>query len=830
MSLTEYQRKRDFQRTPEPKGKPPAQTEARRYVVHRHHATRLHWDVRLEMRGILASFAVTQGPPLEAGKRRLAVHTEDHPLEYLTFHGVIPDGYGAGSMTIWDEGTYDLLKDSPAEYKVHFHGKRLDGEWVLVQTKQNEGRDWLMIRHGTPPKDHPLDAKIRPMLAITADEPFDSPDFAFEPKWDGVRTLAFVDGGLVRLQTRNLLDCTTQYPEAHGVSEALTGAYQAILDGEIVALDERGAPSFQKLQPRMHVRDEASVRKLRKSTPIVYEVFDVLWVDGKDVTKQPLRERQRLLDEILTPMGAIKRSEQFVGTGVALFKAAQEQGIEGIVAKRLDAPYSTSRSAAWVKIKAFKTMECVIGGWTEGQGGRSNSLGALLLGVYRDGKLMPLGHVGTGFDERTLKELLATLREREVKTSPFAVEPRVNQAAHWCQPELVCEVQYVELTREGTLRHPTYRGLRTDVEPLECTGEERYESTKNALKAAARAATEGSGSEGAIEKAKGVLVPAILNVDGHSIRLTNLGKVLFPEDGFTKVDLIRYYTEVSPYLIPVIRDRPLTLKLFPDGIAAAHFYQKDKPDFTPKWIDTWVDRTADREGGIDYILGNNLATLVWLANYTAIEIHPWLSRVDDPDHPDIAIIDLDPSVGATWDDVKETADLVHGVLDDLGLRGFPKTTGSRGIHILVPIKRDYTFEESRGFVLDVGKAARERKPKLVTLETVKDRRRGVYIDYLQNVGGKTTAGAYSVRPIRRAPVSAPLLWDEISSLGRPDAFTIRNMGARLAATGDLLADAIDLEQRLPRASVSTPSKPTRAAATAAKPARSSASRAAAKRK
>ena len=829
MSLTEYQRKRDFKRTPEPKGKPPAATEVRRYVVHRHHATRLHWDVRLEMRGILASWAVTQGPPLEAGKRRLAVHTEDHPLEYLTFHGVIPDGYGAGTMTIWDEGTYDLLKDSPSEYKVHFHGTRLVGEWVLVQTKQNEGRDWLMIKHGTPPKDHPLDARIEPMLAISADEPFDSPEFAFEPKWDGVRTLAFVDGGLVRLQTRNLLDCTTQYPEAQGVSEALTGAYQAILDGEIVALDERGAPSFQRLQPRMHVRDEATVRKLRKSTPIVYEVFDVLWLDGQDVTKRPLRERQRLLDEALTPMGAIRRSEQFIGTGVALFKAAQEQGIEGIVAKRLDAPYSTSRSAAWVKIKAFRTMEAVIGGWTEGQGGRSGSLGALLLGVYRDGELMPLGHVGTGFDERTLKELLATLRLREVKSSPFAVEPRVNQPAHWVQPELVCEVQYVELTREGTLRHPTYRGLRPDIDPLGCTGEERLESTKNALKAAARAATDAGAGE--IGKAKGARVPAILTIDGHSIRLTNLEKVLFPEDGYTKADLIRYYTEVSPYLLPVIRDRPLTLKLFPDGIAAMHFYQKDKPEFTPKWIDTWVDRTADREGGIDYILGNSIATLVWLANYTAIEIHPWLSRVDDPEHPDIAIIDLDPSAGATWDDVKETADLVHSVLDDLGLRGFPKTTGSRGIHILVPIARQYTFEESRGFVFEVGRAARERKPKLVTLETVKDRRRGVYIDYLQNVGGKTTAGAYSVRPIRRAPVSAPLVWDEIASLGRPDAFTIRNMGARLLATGDLLADAVTLEQKLPQAAVSTPSKPTRVpAAPPAKPARALPSRAATKRK
>ncbi len=812
MSLTEYQRKRDFKRTPEPKGRQPEATAARRYVVHRHHATRLHWDVRLEMRGILASWAVTQGPPLEAGKRRLAVHTEDHPLEYLTFHGVIPDGYGAGTMTIWDTGTYDLLKDSPNEYKVHFHGTRLDGEWVLVQTKQNDGRDWLMIKHGSAAKGHPLDAKVEPMLAIAADEPFDSAEFAFEPKWDGVRTIAFVDGGVVRLQTRNLLDCTAQYPEAQGVSEALTGAYQAILDGEIVALDERGVPSFQRLQPRMHSRDESAVRKLRKSTPVVYEVFDILWVDGKDVRTRPLRDRQKLLDEVLTPMGAIRRSEQFVGSGTALFAAAQEQGLEGIVAKRLDAPYVTTRSAAWVKVKAFRTMECVVGGWTEGQGGRSGTLGALLLGVYKDGRLSSIGHVGTGFDDRTLKELLATLKEREVQRSSFATEPRVNSPAHWCQPELVCEVRYAELTREGTLRHPSYRGLRADVDPHECTGEERRESTKSALRAAAKAATERPDGDGEIPVATGPRVPAVLTVDGRTIRLTNLEKVLFPEDGYTKADLIRYYTEVSPYLLPVIRDRPLTLKLFPDGIAAAHFYQKDKPSFTPKWIQTWVDTTADRTGGIDYILGNDLATLVWLANYTAIEIHPWLSRVDDPDHPDIAIIDLDPSKGATWDDVKEAAELVRAVLDDLGLAGFPKTTGSRGIHILVPIARKYTFEESRGFVFDVGKAARERKPKLVTLETVKDRRRGVYVDYLQNVGGKTTAGAYSVRPIRRAPVSAPLRWDEIPSLGRPDAFTIRNMGERLAATGDLLAPSLALVQKLPRASVSTATKPTRRAA------------------
>src|SRR5437773_5559429 len=447
-----------------------------------------------------------------------------------------------------------------------------------------------------------------------------------------------------------------------------------------------------------------------------------------------------------------------------------------------------------MKIKAFKTMECVVGGWTEGQGGRSNALGALLLGVYRDGKLMPVGHVGSGFDERTLRELLAMVKEREVAKSPFATEVRANTTPHWTTPELVCEVQYVEITREGTLRAPSYRGLRADVDPKECTGEERQQTTKSALKAAA-ATSAGPTGDGVAAKER---VPSVLTIDGHTIRLTNLSKVIFPEDGHTKADLIRYYTEVSPYLIPLIKDRPLTLKLFPDGIAAQHFYQKDKPSFTPKWIDTYLDRTADREGGIDYVLGNDLATLVWLANYTAIEIHPWLSRVDDPDHPDIAIIDLDPSTGTTWDDVKEAARVVHELLDGMDLQGFRKTTESRGIHVWVPIARKYSFDESRNFVLELGKAARERAPKLITVEVVKDRRRGVYIDFLQNVRGKTTAGPYGVRPIRRAPVSAPLGWDEIGALGRPDAFTMSNMSARLASVGDLLAPAHDLAQKLPK--------------------------------
>jgi bifunctional non-homologous end joining protein LigD len=793
VSLTEYQRKRDFRRTPEPKGKQAKGEETRRYVVHRHHATRLHWDVRLEMRGILASWAVPNGPPLEAGKRRLAVHTEDHPIEYLTFHGVIPDGYGAGSMTIWDTGTYELLEEKPNELKLRMKGTRLDGEWVLVQTKQNEGRDWLMIKHGTPPKNDPLLSKIEPMLAAAADEPFDSPEFTYEPKWDGVRTIAFVDGGEVRLQTRNLLDCTKQYPEATQAAEALTGAYQAILDGEIVALDEKGVPSFQRLQPRMHVRDEGTVRKLRRSTPVIYQVFDILYADGEDLTRKPLRERFKRLDEALTPMGSIRRSEGFPGTGVALFEAAREQGIEGIVAKRQDSIYQPgARSPAWVKIKAFRTMECVIGGWTAGQGGRNKTLGALLLGVYRDGKLQPVGHVGTGFDERTLRDLLEMLQEHETPTSPFATQPRTNQPARWCLPELVCEVEYAEITRDGTLRHPTYRGLRPDVDPRDCTGEERRESARKAQEAAKRAATTRSDSENG-ERAE--RVPSVLEVEGKRIKLTNLEKVLFPEDGYTKADLIRYYTEVSPYLVPWLRDRPLTLKPFPDGIHGTHFYQKNKPGFTPEWIKSWTD---PREPENAYVLANDMATLVWMANYTAIEIHPRLARADDPEKPDNVMIDLDPAEGATWDDVKEVARAVKEVLDDLGVVGFPKTTGSRGIHVLVPIARRYTFEESRAFALRVGQLAREKLPKLVTLEFSKAKRRGIYIDYLQNTRAKSTAGPYSVRPIRRAPVSAPLGWDEISSLGRPDAFTMINMSARLEAVGDLLGPSLALAQKLPK--------------------------------
>ncbi|HUG55670.1 MAG TPA: DNA ligase D, partial [Candidatus Limnocylindrales bacterium] len=566
----------------------------------------------------------------------------------------------------------------------------------------------------------------------------------------------------------------------------------------------------QRLQPRMHLTDEGAIRRLRRTVPIVYQVFDLLYLDGEDLTRLPLRERLRRLESAVTPMGAIRRAEPFVGEGLALYEAVIEQGLEGIVAKRLDSPYVFGRSAAWVKVKAQRTMDCVIGGWTAGQGGRANTLGALLLGVYRDDRLEPVGHVGSGFDERTLKDLLELLRERETPTSPFAREPRVNQPARWCAPELVCEVRYSEITRDGTLRQPTYRGLRSDIDPKECRGEERVASPKEAQREAAMASATAAPARPAAPRER---VPAALEVEGRTVKLSNLDKVLFPEDGYTKADLIRYYIEVSPFLIPWLRDRPLTLKPFPDGITGTTFYQKNKPSFTPRWIRSWRD---PEEEGNEYVLANDVATMVWLANYTAIEIHPRLARVDDPDHPDFAMIDLDPSEGATWAEVKEVAALAKSLLDELGLQGFPKTTGSRGIHVLVPIARRYTFDESRAFVESFGKILRERAPKLVTLEFAKARRRGVYIDYLQNMRNKSTAGPYSVRPRRRAPVSAPLRWDEIGALGRPDAFTIANMPERLAAVGDLLAPSLGLAQRLPRFPAATPAQTTTAKKAAAR--------------
>ncbi len=377
------------------------------------------------------------------------------------------------------------------------------------------------------------------------------------------------------------------------------------------------------------------------------------------------------------------------------------------------------------------------------------------------------------------------------------MKPRVNETPHWCLPELVCEVRYSDMTAEGYLRQPVFLGLRADVDPNEATGEERIASAERAQKEAERAAKD----RPAKRASRAERVPSVLEVEGHAIRLTNLEKVLWPEDGYTKADLIRYYADVAPYLVPWATDRPLTLKPFPDGIYGASYYRKDKPSFTPRWIASWND---PEEPENDYILCNDLATLVWMANYAAIEIHPRLARVDDPDHPDFAMVDLDPSEGSTWEQVKEVGLTVRAILDEMGLESFPKTTGSRGIHVLVPVARRYAFEETRAFAETVGRSARERLPKLVTLEFSKSRRRGVYIDYLQNMRGKSTAGPYSVRPKPRAPVSAPLAWDEIPSLGRPDAFTIANMRDRLAATGDLLGRSLTLAQRLPKKVVISP--------------------------
>jgi bifunctional non-homologous end joining protein LigD len=802
MTLREYQRKRDFARTPEPKGKVARdRVSAPRYVVQRHHASRLHWDVRLEMDGVLASWAVPKGPPLEGGKKRLAVHTEDHPMQYLTFEGEIPDGYGAGTMRIWDTGTYELQSRKPKELKLTFHGTKLDGSYVLVQTAQNEGRDWLLIKHDSAVRDHPLDARIRPMLATLANDAFDAADWGFEAKLDGVRTIAFVDGGEVRLQTRNLRDCTAQYPEVElGIAQALTGGYQAILDGEIVALDDQGRPSFQLLQPRMHQTNPGKIASLRRQVPVFYYVFDLLWIDGQDLARLPLRERKERLEGVITPMGAVRLSSLIEREGRQLLEAAVDRGLEGIVAKRLDAPYLEGRSSLWLKVKAKRSTDCVIAGWTEGEGSRSGTLGALLLGQYDGDELKYVGHVGTGFDDYTLRDqLLPQLRGRETRNAPFQVKPKTNSPPHWCAPELVCRVEFAEWTDEGILRQPSYKGLRADLDPRDCRLAEREADVRSATKRAETETKRALEDESAspVSKPAPVLVPAVLEIDGRNLRLTNLDKVLFPEDGYTKADLIRLYVDLSPQLLPYLSGRPLTLKPYPDGIHGTRFYQKDKPDFTPSWIRTWRGWSSIKEAEIEYIVCEDLATLVWLANYTCIEMHPWLSRVDDPEHPDFAMIDIDPQPGATFESVKSVAQVVRTFLEERGLVGFPKTTGSRGIHVLVPIARVHTYDQVRDFVQEIAAYAHQRLPNTITREWQKSKRGArVLIDYLQNRLGATTAGPYSVRPLPSAPISTPFDWDELGDLRSSDQFNAANIRRRLADVGDLLEPAYGMAQEL----------------------------------
>ncbi|MDR7595481.1 MAG: non-homologous end-joining DNA ligase [Armatimonadota bacterium] len=833
-NLEPYRRKRRFDRTPEPEGAGAGPSSGLRFVVHEHHARTVHWDFRLEMEGVLRSWAVPKGPSLDPAVKRLAVLVEDHPLEYADFEGTIPPGnYGAGTVMVWDRGTYECLEGDPAEafrrgkLTLVLHGHKLRGEFHLVRTRRHGGKDWLLfkardayavpgydpsgtrsvlsgrtvaeIRRGEPatedPPEDPFPEPFPPMLAESAPEPFDDPGWYFEPKWDGVRVLAFVRPGAVQLLNRSLRPVGDRYPE---LVEALSQLPPCVLDGEVIAPDESGRPDFARLQQRMHLTDREEVRRAVRGIPVRYVVFDVLYWAGRDLRPSPFQERRRVLEGIsLEP--PLLRGDAVRGDGTALFAAVRAHGLEGVVAKRADSPYLPGvRSDRWLKVKARHTEEAVVVGFTRGRGHREASFGALVLAQHdASGRLVHVGQVGGGFTDDDVRRLRAVLERLEVQNCPLSPAPDVPQPVRWVRPQLVVEVEHAGRTPDGKLRFPVFVRVRED------------------------------------RSAGDVWVPEA----SVPVAFTNLDKLYFPEAGLTKGDVVAYYRAVAPWILPHLQDRPLTLRRFPEGIHGPDFFQKDVPDAPPfvRTVRLWSD-----QGGRDVtaVVGGEEPTLLWLVQMGCIELHAWFSRTTPiPDlaastefsgseealersvlnYPDFVVLDLDPFLlpegeglrrrGREYDPeysrrgfeaARQAALWLEEVLSGLGLRAFVKTSGKTGLHVFVPVRRTYTYRETHAFAKTVCGWLSQRHPDVLTVAwRVRDRVGKVFLDYNQNVRGKTLAVAYSLRPTPQATVSVPVTWDELRAGFDPLQWNARTVPERLRQRGDPWQDILAHPQQLP---------------------------------
>jgi bifunctional non-homologous end joining protein LigD len=798
--LGEYRRKRSFERTPEPEPDSRPGPGAR-FVVHEHHARRLHWDLRLERDGALASWAIPNGIPEDPKHNRKAVHVEDHPLSYIDFHGTIPAGsYGAGEVTIWDEGTYECEKWETGKVVVVFHGKQLEGRYALFRAGRTE-KDWMIHRMDAPadPSAEEMPDFIQPMLARLSTLPVEEAEWAFEVKWDGVRAITHSQPGRIRFASRNGNDVTAAYPELRALNRAL-GSHEAILDGEIVAFDEQGRPSFQALQSRMHLRGETAVRHLSQTTPVTYVLFDLLWLDGHSLMKLPYAERRDRLGSLKLEGEHWRTPEYQRGDGTAFLAASKEQGLEGVVAKRLDSPYTPGgRGGSWLKIKNVQRQELVIGGWTEGKGSRSKRIGALHLGVYEGKELRYAGKLGTGFDAQELTRLAKLLEPLARKDSPFAgTQP--PKGAHFVEPELVCEVEFTEWTRAGTLRHPSYKGLREDKPATDVVRERPVAAEEIQPEPAAGTAE----MKALIESGSRVRGGVEVEVEGRTLKLTNLEKVLYPSSGFTKADLIDYYAQIAPVLLAHLRDHPLTLKRYPNGVEGKFFYEKQSPAHRPEWVRTTAIWSGHSKREINYTLCQDLPTLVWLANLADIELHPSLSRAGAPERPTTLAFDLDPGPPASIVECCEVALELHEMFEALGLHAFAKTSGSKGLQVYVPLNDDdVTYEQTKPFAHAVADLLQRRGPELIVAEMAKAERKGkVLIDWSQNDAHKTTVSVYSLRAKEHPTVSTPVEWSEVSACrdgGDPALLTFeaREVLARVADQGDIFAEVSSLRQQLP---------------------------------
>jgi bifunctional non-homologous end joining protein LigD len=765
LSLSDYRRKREPGKTPEPFGDRPGGGGAPIFVVQRHDARRLHYDFRLERNGALASWAVPKGVPVEPGARSLAVHVEDHPLDYATFHGEIPKGqYGGGTVEIFDRGTYDLLEEKRnGQLTFVLHGDRLKGRFTLVPAHlDGKEENWLLIR-GHDDETTVVQGTYAPMLASQETKLPRGEGWAFEVKFDGYRAIAYVRHGECRLVSRNGNDLTGRFAElAKAVAKAVRSP-NAVLDGEVARLTPDGRSSFSELQ--------------QGTGPLVYFAFDLLELDGTARIGEPLEARKRALRQLLDARVATVVFSESFDDGPALLEAARERGLEGIVAKRLESPYRPGRrTREWLKLKLDANDEFLVVGYTRGTGRRATTFGSLVLAVNEGGELRYVGNVGTGFDDAEIRRLLELFEPLRRETPPFPEEPKLPRVrkgdVQWLEPRLIAQVRYGEWTHDGHLRHPAYLGLRDDKTPEEVRAPQA--------------------------------LPAVIRSGRRELKLSNLDKPFWPDEGITKVDLLRYYRDIAPVLVPHLRDRPFTMRRYPDGAAGKAFFQKDAPSHMPAWIPRYHAEVSQRDSArtrrwVDFPVVSDELAVLWMVNMGCIDMNAWYSRVDLPARPDFVLFDLDPTPEVPWTQTVEVALILKQALDALGLASFPKTSGGKGIHVLVPIERRATYDDTRSFAEIVAGAIARTHPKLATTEWSKAKRRGVLIDANQNGEGKTVASVYSVRPRPGAPVSTPLAWDEVNERLDPAVFTMDAVLERVARLGDLYAPVLTTRQSLAQA-------------------------------
>jgi len=919
--LAEYRRKRDFNRTEEPSGDEPA-TPARpgrlRFVIQKHAASHLHFDLRLELDGVMKSWAVPKGPSLDPSVKRLAMQVEDHPIDYNTFEGTIPQGeYGGGTVMLWDRGTYssdtaksaeeedDVLREQlrKGDLKITFHGERLHGSFALIRMKYSRDGSssskpqWLLIKHrdeyattddvvaenmtsvdtgrtmdeiaggksrvwhsNREPKaktssrsslarvsaarsvpkaakaaPKKLPQSLEPMYASIGSE-IPGGGWTFEPKYDGVRVLAYATSTDVKLITRNGKDKAKQFPEIVSSLKKLSSQVKRplVLDGEVVALIDGEPARFQELQSRMHVKDTHIIERHTSSTPAALVLFDMLMDGGDVLLHEPWSERrERLVKRVakhLTPQ--LRLTDSVEGNGKKMLDQARKQGWEGVIAKRIDSRYEPgNRSKDWLKLKIEFRQEFVVGGYTEPRNTREH-IGAILLGYFDKERFIYAGHTGGGFTRQGLEEMYRRLKPLERRTSPFAETPKTNEKAHWVEPKIVVEVKFSEWTADRRLRQPIFLGVRDDKDARE-VGVEKRSVQKSAGKAAQIAKHEerqtvaarskptrsstakerkGTSTGSSRKRASKVDTEAIieqlteierrrgdatLELGASKLKVSNLDKIFFPKAKFTKGDVMRYYVRIADFILPTMKDRPLVLKRFPNGIDSESFYQQKASDTTPPEVRVEEIITDNGEKQPRYI-GGDLLTLLYTIQLGAISVDPWHSHVPTLEFADYTIIDLDPGPRANFQRVVEVAHWAKEVIDSFGLHAAIKTSGSDGLHIYLPLPPRTPNEAATLVAQVIATKVAAAHPKEATIERMVKARGAamVYVDYLQNIQGKTVAGPYCVRAKPGATVSTPLRWNELTEDLDPRDFHLGNAADRFEKIGDIWSEAMKKKNSL----------------------------------